>query len=185
MIKPLPFNCGDQTAPSWLERANVAAYLIKGIAAKAHTKISVGDIGCGDQKLRLALHDQGIACLYYGYDLMPQSESTMQLDVTKENLPREHDVLVMLGVIEYLEALPKVLLSLSSQARHLIVSHVLRKDSTYSAEKRAQLGWINHMSHLEIESLFFEADFVIREYLLDKEGKTMLFKCESTNYRQQ
>ena len=185
MTNRAPFNCNDQTAASWTQRAVVAVNLIKNIELKNKHQLSVADIGCGDQKLRSALLAQGVDCHYCGYDLLPQSSEVTQFDVRSDALPHEHDVLVMLGVIEYLDALPGVLPSLSRQAPYLVVSHVIRKDDTYSPQKRAELGWLNHLSQDEIEQLLSASGYIVLDRQLDTEGKTMLFMCESAVYTQQ
>lgn len=160
----------------------VAANLIRNIKLQNKYPLSIADIGCGDQKLRGALLTQGVDCHYCGYDLLPQSSEVMPFDVRTDALPHKHDVLVMLGVIEYLEALPSVLTSLARQAPYLVVSHVIRQDDTYSPQKCAELGWLNHLSQNEIEQLLGASGFIVQEHLLDAKGTTILFSCKSIVY---
>lgn len=173
------FNCSDQTQWSWVQRAEVCLDLVVDVLPK-HCSGVLADIGCGDRKLLRALEGRGLQIRYQGYDLNPQSEEVEAFDVRRDLLPSEIDLAVMLGVTEYLEDLPAVLRSLSSQAPRLILSHVIRQSDEYTPERRAKLGWLNHLSRDELREIVQNANFEVLGERMDLENKTLLLACQST-----
>ncbi len=116
---------------------------------------------------------------YTGYDLLPQSPETRRFDVRSESLPPGHDVVVMLGVIEYLSDLANALQRLSRCVPHLVLSHVIRQGDTYSPDRLRELGWINHLSARELEDLLADCSYAVEARRTAPDGRTMLFRCMS------
>ena len=136
----------------------------------------VADLGCGDCKLRDALARLGTPCEYHGYDLLPQSADVTLLDLASQRLPQPCDVAVMLGVGEYLQALPAVLRRLHLDAAALVISHTLAEPPR-SAEELQRLGWCNHMPRAAFERLLADSGWHIRSQALTDDGKTLIWAC--------
>lgn len=172
---PTSFNCRDQTRPAWQDRALKACALIEK-AIEGRRLPSVADIGCGDRKLSYWLMQQGIACRYQGYDLVPQSAAVQRLDIQSQSLPASHDVVVMLGVSEYLASLPRVLTTLRRNAGALVISHTIA-DQPRSAEELHRLGWTQHLTRALFEQTLVEAGWRVVESVLTDDGKTVIWRC--------
>ena len=173
------FNCADQTTPTWRQRADVCAELLTVLVPARGMPLQLADIGCGDQKLRDSLRARGVSMDYTGYDLLPQTSDVHRFDVRSDLLPRQHDVAVMLGVIEYLQDLPVALGRLARQVPYLVLSHVIRQGDTYTPDMLAKLGWVNHMERSELEAQLARSGYAITAQRMAPDGRTMLFACES------
>lgn len=173
------FNCADQTARSWLQRAEVCAGMVAAMAGRRSQPASIADIGCGDEKLLAALKACGLDCSYTGYDLLPQASHVHRFDVRCDVLPEGHDIAVMMGVIEYLPALEDVLRRLARQAPALVVSHVVRKGKAYSPERLVELGWVNHLGAEELEALLLRAGYAVIARRMTPDDKTLMLACEA------
>jgi hypothetical protein len=180
----LPFNCGDQSNPSWRERAELCAELVASLDLRSSQGFSLADIGCGDQKLRDALHRQGLTCRYQGYDILPQSKAVARLDVQSETLPCPYDVVVLLGVVEYLENVEQVFASLAIQAPWLLVSHVVRQGEYYTEARRADLGWRNHLTKHEIIGLLETSGLAVVRSSMTSDNRTLIIVCRSARYKE-
>jgi hypothetical protein len=174
-----PFNCADQATPTWRQRADVCAELLTGLVPARGAPLQLADIGCGDQKLRDSLRACGVSVDYTGYDLLPQTSDVHRFDVRSDLLPRQHDVAVMLGVIEYLQDLPVALGRLARQVPYLVLSHVIRQGDTYTPEMLAKLGWVNHLALGELEELLSNSGYAESTHRLTPDGRTMLVVCVS------
>jgi hypothetical protein len=172
------FNCAHQGLWSWMQRAEVCADLLLDIFPSGEG-VAVSDIGCGDGKLEPLLRKGGLVRTYQGYDIRPQSDKVIPFDVHKDQLPKGFDVIVMLGVIEYLNELPTVLTALSAQAPYLVLSHVIKQSDEYTPERRKELGWLNHLSRDELTSCLATANYDVMQARMDKENKTILIACRS------
>lgn len=170
-----PFNCSDQASPTWLERADLCADLVEILVADRQPNLSVADIGCGDQKLREALASRGLKVDYTGYDLLPQTADVQRLDISLDAVPDGHDLAVLLGVIEYLQDLADVLARLANKVPLLILSLVFRQAETYSATALAELGWVNHLTAGELESMLLHSGYAVSARRVTPDGRTLLF----------
>lgn len=181
--KTIAFNCKDQTRPSWMQRAELCADMLLAHVPLGSAELTLADIGCGDQKLKEVLLNRELQFIYTGYDLIPQSPDVRLLDIAYEPLPCAFDVAVMLGVIEYLETLPDVLNQLSKQVKFFVLSHVIRQDDAYTPSRRAELGWVNHLSKDELTKMLSLSGFSVVNQRIDAEGKTLLTVCCSNKYK--
>lgn len=178
----LPFNCGDQDNPTWRERAALCAEFVAGLEFRSGRGVSVADIGCGDQKLREALRRKGLACRYKGYDILPQTEDVVRMDVESEALPDTYDVVVMLGVVEYLKNVEQVFASLALQAPWLLLSHVIRQGDYYSEARRAELGWRNHLTKEMITHMLEHHGLAVVRNEMTSDNRTLLMLCRSLRF---
>lgn len=176
------FNCHDQDNPTWRERAELCAELVGQLKFPASQVVALADIGCGDQKLREALLQKGIKCHYQGYDLFPQSLDVIQFDLQSDVLPRTYDVVVLLGVIEYLEQLARVLAALATQTSCLVFSHVIRRDDYYTQARLTELGWLNHFTAAEIGQLVEDQGLTVTRRDLTTDQRTLLMACQSRRF---
>lgn len=176
---PKPFNCHDQEQPSWFDRARRAVALVAPVARQASRPISIADIGCGDVKLQQFLNEGGFDYAYAGYDLVPQRSDVVALDIRTASLPRAADMVMMLGVVEYLDNLPQVLSRLSRDVPYLLVSHVVSDYSKYTPDGLLQLGWTNHLSREAFVNLLSASGFVVEAEEMTANARTMLWLCRS------
>ena len=174
-----PYNCNEQGTRTWHERAELCAELVASLYHHSSQPFSLADIGCGDQKLRDALRRKGLACRYQGYDILPGSQEVARLDVQSETLPFTYDVVVMLGVVEYLEKAEPVFASLALQARWLLLSHVVRQGEYYSEARRAELGWRNHLTRDMITGMLENSGLAVVRDQMTSDNRTLLIVCRS------
>lgn len=178
----LPFNCSDQANPTWHQRAELCAELVGSLEFSSKKELALADIGCGDQKLREALRQRGLNCHYEGFDLMPQSSDVTRFDLQSDVLPRTYDVVVLLGVIEYLEQVEKVLAALVLKAPWLVLSHVIRQGDYYTTERRVELGWRNHFTETEIGRVLENNGLAVVRRELTSDNRTLLIVCRSMRF---
>lgn len=176
---PSGFNCVDQPRTTWRERVDVCAEILATLAAEDRRELSVADVGCGDQKLREAVHARGVRVRYAGFDLVPQSAEVQRCDVRRDRFTKARDVIVMLGVIEDLDGLPAALERLSVHAGHLVLSHVVRRGDQYTLAMLSRLGWINHLSENELASVLADSGRTITTQRLTPDGRTVVLACVS------
>jgi hypothetical protein len=174
---PARFHCGEQDATSWWRRAEACAELLARLPASPGQRTSIADIGCGDQKLRDCLRARGLPFEYRGYDLHPQASDVVTFDVRTEALPQRHTVAVLLGVIEYLPDLATTLRRLAQAVPAVLVSHVVREGSQYSAARLAELGWLNHLTTAELERLLGELGLDVIDRQSTPDQRTLLLLC--------
>lgn len=172
------FNCDQQGQKSWLDRALICADLVKSIA-HPDRPIDVIDIGCGDMKLSSCLKQLGLDFRYFGYDLIPQNNTVRKINVEEQSPDQKSDVVVMLGVTEYLHNLQQVLARLTNSAHYLIISHVISDHSNYSEKQLLTLNWKNHLSKAGFEFELQSAGYRIVSSTPTTNNKTTIWLCES------
>ena len=175
---PMSFNLNDQARPSWFDRAVKCAEMISDIS-DGETPILLSDIGCGDRKLEGCLTELDVRADYRGYDLVPQSNAVRKLDLSTESPEPGSDVIVLLGVVEYLADISEVLRRLHGVTRWLVVSHVVSDFSDYSAQRLDELGWRQHLSQKNFERLLHETSFTVDKCVRTTNGKTLLWRCKA------
>lgn len=176
-----PFNCNDQSNPNWQERAERCAELVASLEC-ASRAFALADIGCGDQKLRQAIRQRGLACRYQGFDLLPQSEDVAQFDLRFDELPRAYDVAALLGIIEYLDGVEQAFASLASRVPWVVLSHVIRQDAYYTDARRAELGWRNHFTKDEIFRMLNVSGLTLVRSEMTSDNRTLLMVCRSRRF---
>jgi predicted TPR repeat methyltransferase len=160
------FNCLDQDTPTWEERANAAVALCRSqlTADTRHGDVwTIADLGCGNRRLeKILAQERDLPHEYRGYDLHPQSERTMRVDLLRETPPGHADLAFVLGVLEYIADLASFFQRLHNYASLFIFSYVV-VDSTQqlSTEQRRRIGWRTHHSSDEIASLLAAAGYQI------------------------
>lgn len=107
----------------------------------------VFEIGAGVGTFRGLVADR---CHYTGADLQPIDERTLVLDIEKDPIPSgPWDVIVMLGVLEYLHDPKAVLIKIGDAARSIVLSYCIPRDSNPLPQRRAR-GWMNALSEQDL-----------------------------------
>ncbi|MGR9357843.1 methyltransferase domain-containing protein [Rhizobium leguminosarum] len=172
------FNCGGQTANSWMDRANISANLIaKAAALSGSPQLSLADIGCGDGKLGPLVASKKAGFTYRGFDLHPQRKEITPFDLRKDKLQDRYDVIALLGVLEYISDLQSVLRHLRDHCSYLVVSHVSNRVGM-SADEMAKLNWTTVLSKGAFSSELIRAGFSIVEDRTTANGQTVIWLCE-------
>jgi len=176
MTNNFQFNIESQRSPGWLERAEKSASLLHALSGIFLGTPTLADMGCGDQKLRAALVDRGIDCLYQGFDINPQSLDVKKFDVNTDELEVNYDVIVALGLTEYVD-LYNLLISMRKKCSYFVVSHVLKNAMYYTDSDLIRLGWINHLSGGDFEKYLLDAGFNVMRTDMTKNGKVKIWLC--------
>lgn len=174
------FNCQDQDDPNWDERAIEAARLLAhDLDSHGPTPlpIDVGDLGCGNERLRDALHHElGRPFRYRGYDLHPQSSTVEYLDAQRDLPAREFDALFCLGLLEYIDDLESLAMRVRDICDRLIVSYVISDSSERLTEsERAARGWRHHYTQNEFEAIFSRCGLAIENSVRVEAGRTVVW----------
>ena len=112
-------------------------------------------------------------CSFVGADLNPLDDQTLAMDLDNDPLPAgEFDIIVLMGVLEYLHNLPAVAEKLRAGATSLLVSYCSipgdrASDAVVAA--RRERGWVNDLTVPEFRNLFSAAPFKLA---LEKPYKT-------------
>lgn len=118
----------------------------------------VCDIGCGMRSLGALLPP---GCTYLPADLRCWEPAVERCDLNAGLLPERHlarcDVVTLLGVIEYIYDVPRLLATLARRAETVVVSY----NSAELAEvDRAGYGWVNALTSEAILELLRQAGFL-------------------------
>jgi hypothetical protein len=174
----LPFNLDAASSPRWDERAEAATALLAGNAESLlwdrSIGLSIADFGAGNERLNRALASRlGLPYTYAGFDIQPQSEAVVELDVTRE-LPREdYDVVFCLGLLEYLAQLGPFLSRLSSRYPAAVMSYtVFDAPHRLGKRQRRKRGWLTHYTADRLEREFETRGFMRRDFCLTNQERT-------------
>ena len=176
-----PFNLDDATSPSWDERAEVATDLILANAAQLgwdqSAIVTVGDFGAGDERLNRVLQARlAQPYRYTGFDLHPQSESVVELDVTRGLPTGDFDIVFCLGLLEYVEPLEPFLARLRARYPVLVLSYALFDvPHPLTRGERRKRGWLTDYTKEDLERRFENLGFVLLDARLTNRQRTALW----------
>ena len=145
---------GDLDSENWSkERIRVASNWIK-------TNRKVADLGCGTQILAEEIHE---GCVYAGYDVGKMNIKNIYIDLNKKfELNEFYDVVVLLGVLEYLEDPISTVRRLKMYCNEVIISYVSAKNLHSSNIKiREGIGVKNHLTKIALTDCLRESDLAI------------------------
>jgi len=129
---------------SWDARAEAAARM-------APDNVSILEIGVGAGAFRALVSRR---CRYLGADLSPLDPETLPLDLDLDPLPPgTFDVVVMLGVLEYLRAPDQALRKARASGRRALFSYCCLKagaDRARIVRKRRERRWISDWTRDEL-----------------------------------
>jgi hypothetical protein len=134
---------GAQTEEDWLhERCRLAATCIDEGA-------NVADLGCGLQVLREHLP---ASCTYTGYDLGDMHPDNVLIDLDEAfTLPEEHDLAVVLGVLEFLSDPRAALSRVVENVNTVVLSFVcVHEASQADLKRREAVGAKHHWTEKEL-----------------------------------
>jgi ADP-heptose:LPS heptosyltransferase len=138
---------------AWDARAGLAAQFIPAGAR-------VLDLGCGKMALRRFLP---YGCVYRGCDLVARDAQTIVCDFNAGEFPTkaagDADIVVLLGVLEYILDVEAFFANLRSSNRDVVLSYCAT-DLSGSVD-RASLGWMTHFSFQDLAELFDRHGFRI------------------------
>lgn len=182
MVANEAFNTSEQTLPSWTDRATICCDMLRpGISSRQVRTLS--DVGCGDQKFKKILSEQGLDVTYRGFDLIPQASDVIRLDLNSNSVPGHADALVVLGVLEYVERPQECLTRLAQHAPILVASHLVRDGHLYSAQAARDRGWKNHLYSQDFAELMTASGWRILERRSTSDEKTRLWLAARAGFR--
>jgi SAM-dependent methyltransferase len=173
-----PFNLDLSGSPSWDERAEAAATLLMAAERSLPTDtLRIADFGCGDERLRRVLADRlSQPHRYQGYDLLPQRETVVEIDLTRSLPDEEFDVVFCLGLLEYIDPLAPFLARLHGRYPAALVSYaVADPPKPLRRWQRRSRGWRNHYTAAALEGEFDRVGFVRSDFCLTNQGRTGLW----------
>lgn len=139
---------------SWDDRARSAAELIP-------DGVSVFEIGVGAGAFRSLVKHR---CRYQGADLVPQDEETLRLNLDQDPIPvGKVDLIVMLGVAEYLHHLREALTKICLAAGRIVMTYCCCHDDggDKPLTDRQQRGWVNALTKSEVVGLLSDTGFYL------------------------
>jgi hypothetical protein len=129
----------------WNARSALAADLL-------HDQPSVTEFGCGMMYLEKYMRAEQIYC---PSDVVARDCRTLICDLNIDNVPNTNTVAAaMLGVLEYIFDIKKILIQASNIFEVLVVTYCV-SDAPEGPLERREHAWVNSFSTREIEEIFF------------------------------
>jgi hypothetical protein len=176
-----PFNLDLSESPSWDERAEAAARFLtaadRPLLTDGSRTLRIADFGCGDERLgRVLAHRLSRPHRYRGYDLLPQRETVVEIDLTRSLPDEEFDVVFCLGLLEYIDPLGPFLARLQGRYPAAIVSYaVADPPKPLRKWQRRSRGWRNHYTAANLEREFDRVGFIRSDFCFTNQGRTGLW----------
>lgn len=135
--------------------------------------VRVADIGCSQMYPERYLPP---GSTYMPVDCVARDERTIIVDLNREPLPPlTVDLILALGLIEYLHDAPAALRQFAAHPRAIISYNPIELQK----RDRAETGWFNAYSTGELEALFREAGFTIEDRRRFKRQQLWLLTSQS------
>jgi len=158
-----------EEVPDWPKRAEVAA-------AFAKPGYVVADVGCGAMAVERFLPEN---CTYLPFDIMKRDERTVVVDLNVDPVLPDFkaDLIVCLGVIEYLFNGRDVLQAMLGRAPRMILTYTPRKDE--SIAMRETRSWVVHSGVREFEAMVEESGWrIVERPVFDEKGRQIMLLLE-------
>ncbi len=137
--------------PEWAARGGLAA----GFVADGETVL---EIGAGIGSFRDLIVSR---CPYTGTDLQPVDPAFLRLDLEKDPMPvGRWDVVVMLGVLEYIHDPAAALAKISATTPKLVMSYCCAIGDDY-IDARRRRGWVSDLDEVELARQVTRSGFEI------------------------
>ena len=155
--RTLPFNLDDAGSHRWEERAEAAVELLVGnvdtLRADPSAGLRIADFGAGDQRLRRILAAQTeLQFSYASFDIRPQADSVVQIDLRHELPPGDFDLVACLGLLEYLEEVPTFLDRLAARYPAALLSYsIVDHPAPLTRRQRRSRGWLSDYTTAQFE----------------------------------
>lgn len=170
------FNLEDQTSSKWMNRSKEAVSFFDSLGFKKKQKVKIADLGCGDMKIKDMLFSSGYNNISYkGFDCLPQSKTVNNINLNKDEIAGNYDVIFCLGLLEYLDDPYDFLKKLKNKATYVICSYVISDCRNYSEKEKKEKGWKNNFSSDEIEKNLVHLEFKIERIITFDKGVTNLY----------
>ena len=160
----------DSYPVEWGERARLAA---KFIASNS----TVLDIGCGRMQLKSFLPE---GCTYTPADQVKWTDEVVKIDLDQRNFPPGNfDCIVILGVLEYLQA-PAFPITRSAEACAKLITTYCHPLSGIDTARRRQNGWVNDLSEADLTALIVAAGWKLSHsevFQVSKKFEQRLYVC--------
>jgi Methyltransferase domain len=181
----LPYNLDDAASPRWEERAEAAVALLAAnfdaVAPPRSGSVRIADFGAGDERLRRTLaRGLGRPHRYTAFDIRPQRSAVVELDV-REALPTQpFDVVICLGLLEYVDPLAVFLRRLAERYPTALVSYtVLDAPNPLSRRERRKRGWLSHHTTADLDRELTAAGFEVVDVVMSNERRTGIWLVRS------
>jgi SAM-dependent methyltransferase len=182
----LPFNLDSIGSPRWDERASAAVELLSKHAPPPARErpLRVADFGCGDERLRRTLESDFAGRVdYVGFDLLPETESVVPIDLRRELPRRPFDVIFCLGLLEYVDDPPTFLQRVRTQyPEALVVVSYAIYDSPRPLRRRERRarGWLTDYTRARFGRELHGCGFASLDETSVNEGRTGLWLLRSS-----
>jgi hypothetical protein len=140
---------GQSDVARWSDARNLeTAWEPRAVAAGAFVPVGarVLDVGCGSMHLERSLP---FGCTYQPCDIVARDARTLVVDLNAGQLPdaalKACDVVVMLGVWEYLFDIDALMAQLARAGKTVVCSYC-DTGLTHDVAQRRALGWVNDLS---------------------------------------
>ena len=150
------WNRNNSILKKWIERTEIVATLIE-------PNCSVLEFGAGNMLLRELLPK---GCNYTASDIVSRGEGTIVCDLNAKILPdlEFYDVIVFIGVLEYINDVNRVISYISKYCNNIIISYsMIEEKRIIEIIKRRIKGWVNDLSYKQIIEIFDNNKFVIKK----------------------
>jgi hypothetical protein len=179
------FSLRDQDSPDWQARADHAVRLwIEHVAEAGELDdrvYKIADFGCGDEKLKTVIGNVFPGKYqYWGYDLSPQTDAGLQINLESEMPGIPFDAVFCLGLLEYISDLDRFLVRLRGNSRRVIASYVNLDSGAYTRREIRKRGWVSRYSRRDLERKFAESGLAARKFRLTNENRTGLWLLETS-----
>jgi hypothetical protein len=132
----------------WINRAKLAVQFIAKDA-------SVLELGAGHAFLRGLLDP---SCSYQPSDIVMHQPDFLVIDLNKQfNLPRQYDVIVGLGVFEYVYNISAAFMVLRESMSRLIFTYCCRIPGS-DVDIRMRQGWLSDLNENSVDQLLLDLD---------------------------
>lgn len=157
----------------WPERLQVAWALFRQVLPADKPDREVADYGCGRQELRALLP---AGWRYVPYDWTARSTDTRVCDLAVAPPTDAHEIIFMLGVLEYMPDPARLLTHALTHARWTVFSCFCG----WSPLRAWRQGWRGRLSRRAVERVLQSTGVQVRAYQ-DWRGDGGLWVCENTH----
>ncbi len=181
----LPFNLEDAGSHRWEERAEAAVELLVGnveaICSDPAAGLRIADFGAGDQRLKRVLADKtDLQVSYAAFDIRPQADSVVEIDLSRELPAGDFDLVACLGLLEYLRDVPTFLGRLAARYPAALLSYSVSDHSEpLTKRQRESRGWLTHYTTAQLEHELEAAGFARVAFRLVSQGRTGIWLVAS------
>jgi hypothetical protein len=182
----VPFNLDSIGSPRWDERARAAVDLLSKHAPPSAREraLRIADFGCGDERLRRTLESDFAGRVdYVGFDLLPQTDSVVPIDLRRELPRRPFDVIFCLGLLEYVDDPRAFLQRVRAQYPDalVVVSYAIYDSPRplRRRERRAR-GWLTDYTRAGFARELDGCGFACLDETTVNEGRTGLWLLRSS-----